>query len=145
MTLGILLVLVGIQMNLVESFVLTPRATYAWNNRVLLNYKYETVPGNYIQTTNGYFRGSDVVASNNIAGSGRDFTTSQPNLVPYSTPTYQRSPGARVPAYQSSYDRGAVAGNYAGPQKMLTPPRWFCWPPVFLGTVVFLFGAATRD
>ena len=146
MTAGILLVLVGVQLNLVESYVLTPRATQAWDQRVQLNYDYEVVPGNYQATTNGYFRGSDIVTANSNGSQsiGSNFTTAQPNVLPYSTPSYQRS-SQRVPAYQASYAQPAVAGNYAGSQKMVTPPKWFCWPPIFLGSVMFLFGVARLD
>ena len=145
MTTGILLVLIGIQLNLVESYVLTPRATEAWNQRILLNYDYEVVPGNYAATSNGYFRGSDAGSSNNRGTSNRNFTVAKPNAFPYSTPSFQRNNSGRVPVYRSAYGRPAIAGNYAGPQKMVTPPNWFCWPPIFLGSVMFLFGAASRD
>jgi len=27
-------------------------------------------------------------------------------------------------------------------QKAITPPGWLCWPSIFLGAVMFLYGAA---
>jgi len=146
MTCGLLMILVGVQLNLVESFVLTPRATAKWNSRTITDgiRSTETVPGNYRVTSNGYFQSSED-ARNRLNGNAyqannqRDYT--------YSIPSYQRAPTSRVPAYQSSYgtpanaNTGAVAA-YGGPQKMLTPPPWFCWPPIFIGSVLFLFGAA---
>ncbi len=153
MTSGLLLILVGVQLNLVESFVLTPRATRHWNNRTTGGGgggggQLETVPGNYRLTSNGYFQSAN--AAQQYGNSGgyqnnfqRDYT--------YSTPSYQQNSTSRVPAYQSSYGASSTAqstsavGRLGGPQKMLTPPPWFCWPPIFLGSVLFLFGSAKRD
>ena len=147
MTSGLLLILIGVQLNLVESFVLTPRATSKWNSRAIRGNggTLETVPGNYQVTSNGYFQSSQQAANNRYNGNGyqannqRDYT--------YSIPSYQRPQNSRVPAYQSSFGTPAIANNsavspYGGAQKMLTPPRWFCWPPIFLGSVLFLLGAA---
>lgn len=146
MTFGLLLILIGVQLNLVESFVLTPRATAKWNNRTNRSVlgTTETVPGNYRVTSNGYFQSSEA-ARNRLNGNA--FQANNQRDYTYSIPSYQRAPTSQVPAYQSSYGRpananiGAVAA-YGGPQKMLTPPPWFCWPPIFLGSVLFLFGAA---
>ena len=142
MTWGLLLILVGVQLNLVESFVLSPRATQFWNNRVT-NQQLQTVPGNYVATSNGYFQGSN---STTVTQYGNQrFNSVQRNRYPYSTPNYQRYPSSRVPVYQSSYATSAANGGELGPQKMLTPPTWFCWPPIFLGSVLFLYGAASRE
>ncbi len=136
MTVGILFILIGIQLSLVESFVLTPKATDFWNNR-FNRYKHQTVPGDYVATSDGYFRGANPPPRQNIDAAR--------NSYPYSTPSYQRYPNSRVPSYQSAYRQNPNAAAFNGPQKMVTPPSWFTWPPIFLGSVLFLYGAATRE
>ena len=136
MTWGTLLILIGIQLNLVESFVLSPKATELWNNR-MTQYNLETVPRDYIATSNGYYRGSNTQLANN------GFRTATSNYRS-SIPTYQ-SYNSSAAVYQSSFDRTGIAGRNGAPQKLLTPPSWLCWPPIFLGSVLFLYGAASKE
>lgn len=155
MTSGLLMILVGVQLNLVESFVLTPRATQHWNKRTNNSAgggngagTLETVPGNYRATSNGYFQSSE--ALNNRSRTGSTYQANNQRDYTYSIPSYRRSPSSSVPTYQSSYGSPAITNNstvsaYGGPQKMLTTPSWCCWPPIFLGSVLFLFGAAKLE
>ena len=139
MTWGILLILIGVQLNLVDSYVLTPQATKYWTRKSNTGRNIETVPGNYVATSNGFYQGSNnstTQLANQSYNSGRENYR-------YSTPRYQRY-NSQVPVYQSTFGGPAVAGQLAGAQKMLTPPSWFCWPPIFLGSVLFLYGAANR-
>ena len=140
MTWGLLLILVGVQFNLVESFVLTPRATEVWNNR-WNGYPNETVPGDYQITSNGYFQSSN---GNNF--SNPNYRSPQTtSSTPYAMPNYQRFQNSSVPAYRASFGNPIAGNRYGGPQKMLTLPNWFCWPPIFLGSVLFLYGVASKE
>jgi hypothetical protein len=138
MTWGLLLILIGVQLNLVESFVLSPQATSYWNKR-WSGFGMDTVPGNYLAISNGYFRDS-VITPRNI-----QITKNQLADNPYVTPSYQRPRFSGLPVYQSSYSNQLAALPSADLQKMITPPSWFCWPPIFLGSVLFLFGAARKQ
>lgn len=126
MTSGLLLILTGVQLNLVESFVLTPRATEFWNERVNGG-DLEIVPADYKDRGNGYF-------TNSTTRSFSRSSTANQNGFPYSVPSFQRfRTGAQ-----------SVGSNFDGRHKMITVPTWFCWPPIFLGAAMFLFGAAGR-
>ena len=132
-------------MNLVESFVLTPGATRFWNER-FVNYGFDAVPGNYLANSDGYFKTGDLMPRNSNASG--IFSSESRNL--YTTPNYQRPRNSGVPVYPSGYGNNplpnpAVAKNQTGLQKMITPPSWFCWPPIFLGAVFFLYGAAHKE
>ncbi len=141
MTVGCVLILVGVQLNLVESLVLTPTATGFLNER--LTDPFETVPA----ATGSYSR-NNAYASNN--GYYAPQSNSRNNY-PFSTPNYtNRQLNTPTSAYTAGYSRGTLtgatgnnaSGGYFGSQRMITPPPWLCWPVIFLGGVTFLYGAA---
>ncbi len=136
MTWGTLLILVGVQLNLIESFVLTPQATDFWNRRTAIG-PVETVPGNYAAAGNGYFPGSNSSWTSRL-------TNSSQSGFPFTTPDYQRSAQSNTSSWTSPF-RSPSYTNTIGSQKLVTPPSWFCWPPIFLGAVLFLFGAASHE
>ena len=145
MTVGCVLILVGVQLNLVESLVLTPTATGFLNER--LTDPFETVPA-----VAGSFPGNNANASNNVYYAPQ---SNSRNNYPFNTPNYtSRQLNTRTSAYSAGYSGGTLSaatgnnlsGGYFGSQRMITPPPWLCWPIIFLGGVTFLYGAAlSRD
>ena len=99
MTIGFVLIFLGIQLNLIESYELTPRFS---------NFLSETGDASFPTSLNE----------------------------PVNTPYYQA-------AFRSQPKFGS-AGVTPGYLKTITPPKWICWPVLFLGTVVFLHGFAKR-
>ena len=168
MTWGLLLILIGVQLNLVDSFVLTPRATKF--GRANCPPVHLRMPAEIsLQTDNGAksCRDSPFRISTHPAPLRPLQFIGQ---LPYSTPNYRRIRSSGRGVFQAGYRNNPQSGfdnngsfrnaGYAGApnpnnfdtasnrfagQKMLTPPSWFCWPPVFLGAVLFLFGAAGKD
>ncbi len=136
MTWGTMLILVGVQLNLIESFVLTPQATDFWNRRTAAD-QFETVPGNYVETGNGYFAGSNSSWTSRL-------TNSSQSSFPFTTPDYQRNGQSNGSSWTSPFSSPSYT-SASGSQKLITPPTWFCWPPIFLGAVLFLFGAASNE
>ena len=160
MTCGLLLILIGVQLNLVDSFVLTSRATKFWKSK-LSSSPFEDEGGGAASNPVG-------LQASRQPAPGTSFSNqyaARPNF-PYTTPNYRRyrnggrglfQTGARNS--QNRLNNGnfqnagfgspvnGVAANAASQprfpgQKMITPPTWICWPPIFLGAVIFLFGAA---
>ncbi len=119
MTNGILLVLLGIQLNLVDTYVMTPKFTGFWNERFSGPLFAEEAP--VAQKENTGFASSFGFGNNNQNNS------------------------QQVPTSQASFSNDNMATNAAdsnGSLKQFTPPSWICWPLIFLGAVVFLHGAA---
>ena len=172
MTLGLLLIFTGVQLNLVDSFVLTPRATKFWKSK-LTSGPFENAggPNQFAGGQQGQLLQGQSFSNQYAAGrqSGRSAGGSS---FPYSTPNYRRFRGnsGGQGIYQAGFNnnqqnrfgngnngsaRNAGLGNngvanpnqaasrFAG-QKMITPPSWFCWPAIFAGAVLTLFGAARR-
>ena len=129
MTTGIVLILVGIQLNLVETYVMTPRFTKFWNERF-------TAP---LYTT------EDVIQdpSGRIAYRAPSTPTAPGySNYPFSAGRYQDYTSG-TPALQASWAQRASSQpkTAAGTQKQVTPPSWLCWPIIFMGAVIFLHGA----
>ena len=95
MAIGFVLVMLGLQLNFVESYELTPRFT----NFLSENGQLSTGTGAY------------------------------PNQ-----PIFQ----------QTSFGQG-VAPYSVQQVRVVTPPKWLCWPVLFCGAVLVLQGAARRD
>ena len=111
MTIGFLLLFVGLQLNLVESYVLTPRMTEFFSDKFTQDPTAGFGPAGPIASGNGYAAGSN----------------------PYAQASYG---SATVnPASRSSF-QVTPNGN-----RVIQPPRWICWPVIFLGAVLFLNGA----
>jgi len=117
MTIGFLLIFSGIQLNLVESFVLTPEATKFWHEKIV-------DPANELVVVTDPDSGMD--SRNQRSG-------------PFQAPFFQAS-WAGNNAGQSS-----VQQHNGGAPKTLTHPQWICWPVFFAGTVFFLHGLSMRQ
>ncbi len=105
MTVGFVLIMVGVQLNVVESYRLTPRF------------------------------------SNFVSEHGGPVYLAEPNLSPES---YTQS------IQQASYygNREAQVNllpNQLSATKVINPPRWLCWPVLFLGGVLTLQGFIRND
>ncbi len=117
MTSGLVLLLVGVQLNLVDTLVLTRTATVFLNERL-------SDPFESLEVDRGGLMGlspSPRFAQNNY-----------------------RSNTPRIFNAGFSSQKLADAVSYLGPQKTITPPPWLCWPVIFSGVVTFLYGAALR-
>ncbi len=99
MVLGFVLIFLGVQLNLVESYELTPRF------------------------------------SNFLSENGQ---VTNPVMLP--------NQEFNSPYYQASYSNSQINQpvSLSGNVTTITPPRWLCWPALFLGAVVFLHGFAKR-
>ena len=184
-TVGMLSVLMGIQLNLVDSFVLTPRATRFWQSK-LGNFGSGAAQlrDNVAGYANGFSNGIANGAGNYLPSAGyspqnplyspggansqysqysRSYARSN---YPFNTPNYASRPtglpsyqgsgtnngfGAfnGTPATQAGFATNSAAKPFAsftngllGPQKVITPPKWISWAGIFLGAVLFIFGAA---
>lgn len=129
MTTGIVLILVGIQLNLVETYVMTPRFTKFWNERF-------TAP---LYTT------EDVIQDPSGRIAYRAPSTANPSgysNYPFNAGRYQDYTSG-TPALQASWSQLASSTKEValGTQKQITPPSWLCWPIIFMGAVIFLHGA----
>lgn len=125
MTIGFLLIFVGIQLNLVDSFVLTSEATKFWHERIV-------DPANELVTDSGAGYPA------NGYGSAGQYQQQQPS--PFQSPYFQASWNGNNPQAQ-----GYQQQSFAGAPKILTPPSWICWPVFFAGTVFFLHGLSMRQ
>ncbi|MDB4766515.1 hypothetical protein OAG71_02375 [bacterium] len=109
MSTGFLLIFLGIQLNIVESFTMTPRVSNFLND--------------------------------NFSGN--------PNAIADANPV----PGLRIDANRQNYNSPYYQTSYANnapqinttlvPQihdRTINPPRWICWPVLFLGAVMILQG-----
>jgi hypothetical protein len=114
MATGFFLILAGIQLHMVESFTLTPRMSHFLNDT---------------------FSQQDHSLAPNIATSG-DFSSPRQN---YNSPYYQAS--YSQPGGNQRLASRPVATIRSSGQDTITPPRWFCWPVLFLGAFLLLQGA----
>ncbi len=118
MTSGLVLLLVGVQLNLVDTLVLTRTATVFLNERM-------SDPFESLEVDRGGFLG---LSSPSQRFSQNDYRSNTPRLF---------NAGF-------SSQKLADAASYLGPQRTITPPPWLCWPVIFSGVVTFLYGAALR-
>ena len=129
MAVGFVLIFLGIQLNLVETYTLSPRfSNFLSSQRVL-----RPVPSNQILNNGGGL----------IQPNGVDPNAAFPNQ------NYNQN---NSPFSQASFPNGnngallpqrTLVPAY-GPPKVVRPPSWLCWPVLFLGTVVFLHGFSMR-
>lgn len=98
MTVGFLLVLIGLQLNFVESYQLSPEATRFWVTR------FETPD----------------------------------------TPLTNSAYGLPAQSGQNVFQNAAYAMPSAmtGKAKLIQPPKWICWPVLFMGVATVFHGAA---
>ena len=120
MTNGILLVLLGFQLNLVDTYVMTPQFTGFWNERFSgpLFAEETAAPQVAQQESSGFMSSFGFGNSNN-------------------------DPSAPVSQASFSQDKNSSSATVSEDSlKKFTPPSWLCWPLIFLGAVLFLHGAA---
>lgn len=114
MTIGFLIIFVGIQLNMVQTYTLTPRATKFWVENID-DVSFETIAP--VQAvTNGYDN-----AMNNTPFSQASYGTSQNYApAPYSVPAVLSGP------------------------KRIAPQDWICWPFIFIGAASVFYGLVLR-
>jgi len=109
MSIGFLLIFMGIQLNVVESFTMTRRVS---------NFLSDNFAGN----PNGISVPATIPSP--------QFDANRQN---YNSPYYQTSYSNNAAQYQPTTAVGI--GN-----RTINPPRWICWPVLFLGAVMILQG-----
>lgn len=125
MTMGFVLIFIGIQFNLVETYVLTPRFS-----SFLSEHASPVQPQGFV---NGLVNPNSGIVDPSIAQNSIQ-----------NSPFYQASyPGSQPVNIAMNGPINRTVPNYAAP-KVVTPPNWLCWPILFLGTVVFLHGFSMR-
>lgn len=188
-TTGVLAILLGIQLNFVDSFMLTPKATKFWQSRfkssVFQTQPLNNVagvpnlngsdnrgfipntnlpnanPGNAAFVQNPAFQAQQYGAQQYAGQQYQQYSRSYArNNYPFNTPNY----ASRRPILPSANRSGAFGGGATqalpvgfsntnplnqvagsqlfGPQKTITPPKWISWASIFLGAVLFIYGAA---
>lgn len=125
-TLGFLLVFIGIKFHMVESYFLTPKATQFWLERI-------EEPTNTVQN-NGFGNGNYANYSNSYNQYSGNYLANN---------GIQNNPFQNA-SYQTPYGGQGPLANRLWPQKQITTPRWLGWPVLFLGAVFVLHGAAMR-
>lgn len=125
MTIGFLFIFAGIQLNFVESYVLTPRMTEFLSDKFSNDQAIATLPNVQL----------DPQISQDLRNSPYQQAGYQPNG--YS--------GSIVPGQNANNIAfRPVQGNAGLRSRVISPPRWLCWPVIFLGAVLFLNGALMR-
>lgn len=164
MTIGFLLVFLGIKFHLVESYLLTPNATKFWNSRI------SSGGGSATPIQDGFNNSVNQMANNtrngfNAIGGFDGGNLNNGSYSPYSGSPYnpysqgymnnQRYGNPNNSLFQNaSYNNRngyGVQTNLAGfnapilgPQKQLSTPKWLGWPALFLGAVLILQGLIMR-
>lgn len=147
MTIGFLLVMMGIKFHMVESYLLTPRATKFWMERIgdsenpiqgMTNNLVAQMPNGY-NSGNGFQGNGYSPFSNNSYSSNQSFGAANDSV--FQSASYQSQNN-----YQPNLvgSQGLLARTMFGPQKQLTTPKWLGWPVLFLGAVFVLHGAGMR-
>ena len=122
MSFGFLLIFIGIQLHIVQSFTLTPRVSNFLNDGLQQNPNLVGGPG---------------YAPQNPAA---PFDANRQN---YNSPYYQASYSNQA-AYSNPAAVARPASTFGTGNRTIVPPRWICWPVLFLGAVFILQGALRR-
>lgn len=123
MTIGFLLIFAGIQLHLVESYVLTPRITAFLSDK----FSNQQAIANPLYATN--------------AQQANGFPANPPNS-PYRQAGYQNP--INVAANTAPLIGRNIVGASGVQSRVISPPHWVCWPVIFLGAVILLNGAIRR-
>ena len=164
MTIGFLLIFFGAKLRLVDSYTLTPRASKFYVERIkssdtqanglipVANNPYANnlgsgTTGNFNPQYNpqaynpqgSYGSGFNSWGSTPNSYSSNSNSNSNPN--PFRTAGYQS--GSDVNSYLAAYRRNdnPIAGSSFAGQETIQPPKWICWPVLFLGAVFVIQGA----
>ena len=130
MTIGLVLIFVGLQLMMVKSYTLSPTGTRFMQQEMQTE---SPQPNNGGGLFTGIFRSSG--QNNNASQAGQSW--------PYYRASSASTSATGVPAYQASTSQ--TNNQWVGQTKKLAPPRWLAWPPLFLGIVLFLHGIALRQ
>ena len=131
MTIGLVLIFIGLQLMLVKSYTLSPTGTRFMQQELQTEASQANNGGGLFT---GIFRPSGQT-NNSAPQAGQSW--------PYYRSSNASASNARVPAYQASATQ--TSDQWLGQTKKLAPPRWLAWPPLFLGVVLFLHGLALRQ
>jgi hypothetical protein len=104
MALGFFLIFLGVQLNVVERYVMTPRMAN-------------------LMSADGTLRSAIREPINNVRNANK---------------TYES------PYYQASYQTPTTISSFSPAAREIRPPRWLCWPVLFLGAVVLINGLTLR-
>jgi len=118
MATGFFLILAGIQLHVVESFTMTPRVSHFFNDQFSQQH-----PSALSTLSN------NIDASGNFSGPRQNYNS------PYYQASYSQSNGNQIAS------PGPVTPIRTSGQSTIVPPRWFCWPVLFLGAFLLLQGA----
>ena len=136
MTIGLVLIFLGLQLVLVKSWLLTPMAT---------EFLEAEGNGSAISSTQDK---DDSLFGGIFGSSGSGQPSIRQAPAGQSWPYYQTNSGnSAAPNFDNSSWRSessAQDGQWLAPGKRFVPPRWLSWPPLFLGIVFFLHGLALR-
>lgn len=170
MTIGFLLVFMGIKFHLVESYLLTPRATKFWNSRIggkkgsdtPVQDAFNNQLANNTGARNGFNRNSNGF---NAIGGFNGGNSNNNAYAPYSANPYnpyskgymsnnaygsannslfQNASYQNPNAFQQPLANSGYANQVFGPQRQVTTPKWLGWPILFLGAVFILQGLAMK-
>ncbi len=133
MTIGLVLIFLGIQLTMVKSYLLTPTATGMIQEDIDALNRGGAMAAKEESMFSGIF-GSAPSASSPPASSGQSWPYYQSGNTNTGSGSFQNS----------SWGGGSSDGKWIGPGKRMAPPRWVKWPPLFLGLVFFLHGLALR-
>jgi hypothetical protein len=143
MTIGLVLIFLGLQLVIVKSWYLSPTAARFLREDLQGGNRLATGSGNDESLFGGIFE-SPSGRNNSIAGSPSG----------QSWPYYRSSQGGNGGSAEwntgtyrnSSFSSESTAGTsgVVGSGQRIVPPRWVSWPPLFLGIVFFLHGLALR-
>jgi hypothetical protein len=129
MTLGFVLIFVGLQLHLVDTFVLTPRFSNLLSSGTT-QFDGPQVPMNFNPNVN-------------IQNPNQRIQQPFQSNEAYNSPYYQASfTGNGQPINQPPIQ--SLAPRVTGPTRAVSPPGWICWPVLFFGTVMLLHGISMR-
>lgn len=136
MTVGLVLILLGTQLYLVKSYLLTPSAT-----RFMAEHFNQNQDSQFSGQTGGLSAGvmnpnQQSAASYSQPGQSWPYYRTAQSENSYASV----SSGSAVPARLGSLTTSVPQGY----QHRFVPPQWIMWPALFVGAVLFLHGLALR-
>lgn len=137
MTTGLVLILLGVQLLLVKSYLLTPSAT-----RFMAEHFNQNPESRFSEQAgaqnSGNFNSNQLSATPSYSQPGQTW------------PYYRTNqPGTSFSGFNSNSTVPAQLGSLVSPvppgyQHRYVPPQWIMWPALFVGAVLFLHGLALR-
>lgn len=133
MTVGLVLILIGIQFFMIKSYLLTPSAT-----RFMAEHMSQNTESRFSANANGQVANLTTPGTTGTwgqAGQQWPYYNTSSNTAVYGNAS------TIVPQRSTSYADTMPPGY----QHRIVPPQWIVWPALFLGTVLFLHGLALRS